>query len=148
MHTLCAFSQINAPVSNISKLAFFKCILKTECFKTFCQRSIRSIPYKLSGKTNILENRRRVTKKNVAILADSLPLSASRHNTMFLKNWQHLLYVYFSCVSGTNKSKQHHNKIKREGDFESANQITAKNHNIGERQAPYKRSNNNLANSC
>ena len=97
---------------------------------------------------NILENRRRVTKKNVAILADSLPLSASRHNTMFLKNWQHLLYVYFSCVSGTNKSKQHHNKIKREGDFESANQITAKNHNIGERQAPYKRSNNNLANSC
>ena len=34
---------------------------------------------------NILENRRRVTKKNVAILADSLPLSASRHNTMFLK---------------------------------------------------------------
>ena len=67
---------------------------------------------------------------------------------MFLKNWQHLLYVYFSCVSGTNKSKQHHNKIKREGDFESANQITAKNHNIGERQAPYKRSNNNLANSC
>ena len=98
--------------------------------------------------TNILENRRRVTKKNVAILADSLPLSASRHNTMFLKNWQHLLYVYFSCVSGTNKSKQHHNKIKREGDFESANQITAKNHNIGERQAPYKRSNNNLANSC
>ena len=48
---------------------------------------------------NILENRRRVTKKNVAILADSLPLSASRHNTMFLKNWQHLLYVYFSCVS-------------------------------------------------
>ena len=57
-------------------------------------------------------------------------------------------YVYFSCVSGTNKSKQHHNKIKREGDFESANQITAKNHNIGERQAPYKRSNNNLANSC
>ena len=51
VHTLCAFSQINAPVSNISKLAFFKCILKTECFKTFCQRSIRSIPYKLSGKT-------------------------------------------------------------------------------------------------
>ena len=47
-----------------------------------------------------------------------------------------------------NKSKQHHNKIKREGDFESANQITAKNHNIGERQAPYKRSNNNFANSC
>ena len=47
-----------------------------------------------------------------------------------------------------NKSKQHHNKIKREGDFESANQITAKNQNIGERQAPYKRSNNNLANSC
>ena len=41
--------------------------------------------------TNILENRRRVMKKNVAILADSLPLSASRHNTMFLKNWQHLL---------------------------------------------------------
>ena len=34
---------------------------------------------------NILENRRRVMKKNVAILADSLPLSASRHNTMFLK---------------------------------------------------------------
>ena len=97
---------------------------------------------------NILENRRRVTKKNVAILADSLPLSASRHNTMFLKNWQHLLYVYFSCVSGTNKSKQHHNKIKREGDFESANQITAKNHNIGEREAPYKRSNNDLTNSC
>ena len=100
------------------------------------------------GLANILENRRRVMKKNVAILADSLPLSTSRHNTMFLKNWQHLLYVYFSCVSGTNKSKQHHNKIKREGDFESANQITAKNHNIGERQAPYKRSNNNLANSC
>ena len=42
-------------------------------------------------KTNILENRRRVMKKNVAILADSLPLSTSRHNTMFLKNWQHLL---------------------------------------------------------
>ena len=40
---------------------------------------------------NILENRRRVMKKNVAILADSLPLSTSRHNTMFLKNWQHLL---------------------------------------------------------
>ena len=40
---------------------------------------------------NILEYRRRVMKKNVAILADSLPLSASRHNTMFLKNWQHLL---------------------------------------------------------
>ena len=40
-----------APVSNISKLAFFKCILKTERFKTFCQRSIRSMPYKLSGKT-------------------------------------------------------------------------------------------------
>ena len=80
---------------------------------------------------NILEKRRRVTKKNVAILADSLPLSASRHNTMFLKNWQHLLYVYFSCVSGTNKSKQHHNKIKTEGDFELANQIARKNHNIG-----------------
>ena len=47
-----------------------------------------------------------------------------------------------------NKSKQHHNKIKREGDFESANQITANNHNIGERQAPYKRSYDNLANSC
>ena len=41
--------------------------------------------------SNILENRRRVMKKNVAILADSLPLSTSRHNTMFLKNWQHLL---------------------------------------------------------
>ena len=93
-------------------------------------------------------DKRGAKPKNVAILADSLPLSTSRHNTMFLKNWQHLLYVYFSCVSGTNKSKQHHNKIKREGDFESANQITAKNHNIGERQAPYKRSNNNLANSC
>ena len=87
--------------------------------------------------------------QNVAILADSLPLSASRQNTMFLKKLAtSLLYVYFSCVSGTNKSKQHHNRIKREGDFESANQITAKNHNIGERQAPYKRSNNNLANSC
>ena len=93
-------------------------------------------------------DKRRAKKKKVAILADSLPLNASRHNTMFLKNWQHLLCVYFSCVSGTNKSKQHHNKIKREGDFESANQITAKNQNIGERQAPYKRSNNNLANSC
>jgi len=43
------------------------------------------------GESNILENRRRVMKKNVAILADSLPLSTSRHNTMFLKNWQHLL---------------------------------------------------------
>ena len=51
------------------------------------------------GEINILEKRRRVIKKNVAILADSLPLSASRHNTMFLKNWQHLLWVYFSCVS-------------------------------------------------
>ena len=28
-------------------------------------------------------------------------------------------------------------KSKGEGDFESANQITAKNYNIGERQAPY-----------
>ena len=42
----------------------------------------------------------------------------------------------------------HHNKIKTAGDFESANQITAKNHNIGEREAPYKRSNNDLTNSC
>ena len=38
VHTLCAFSQINAPVSNISKLAFLKSILKTERFKTYCQR--------------------------------------------------------------------------------------------------------------
>ena len=53
----------------------------------------------VSTHPNILESRRRVIKKNVAILADSLPLSASRHNTMFLKNWQHLLWVYFSCVS-------------------------------------------------
>ena len=51
------------------------------------------------GQPNILENRRRVMKKNVAILADSPPLSTSRHNTMFLKNWQHLLQVHFSCVS-------------------------------------------------
>ena len=33
------FPEINAPVSNISKLAFLKCIiLKTERFKTYCQR--------------------------------------------------------------------------------------------------------------
>ena len=44
-------------------------------------------------------DKRRVMTKNVAILADSLPLSASKHNTMFLKTWQHLLWVYFSCVS-------------------------------------------------
>ena len=30
---------------------FLKCILKTERFKTYGQRSIRSMPYKLSGKT-------------------------------------------------------------------------------------------------
>jgi len=36
-------------------------------------------------------DKRRAKKKKVAILADSLPLNASRHNTMFLKNWQHLL---------------------------------------------------------
>ena len=29
-----------------------------------------------------------------------------------------------------NKSKQHQNKIKREGEFESANQITEKNNNM------------------
>ena len=81
--------------------------------------------------------------KNVA---DSLPLSASGHNIIFQKNWQHHLGVNFSCVLGTNKSKQHHNKIKREGDFESANQIIEKI--IGERQALYKRSNNDLANFC
>ena len=85
--------------------------------------------------------------KNVAIHANSLPLSASVH-IIFKKNWQHHLGVNFSCVLGTNKSKQHHNKIKTAGDFESANQITAKNHNIGEREAPYKRSNNDLTNSC
>ena len=67
---------------------------------------------------NILENRRRAKKKNVTILADILPLSASRHNTMFLKNWQPLLCVYFSCVLDTKQKQADHNKIKREGDFE------------------------------
>ena len=55
VHTLCAFSQINAPVSNISKLAFLKCILKTERFKTYCQFGVcftnyqerRSFPWPL-----------------------------------------------------------------------------------------------------
>jgi len=64
--------------------------------------------------------------KNVAILADSLPLSASRHNIIFKKTGNitcgSILVVFWT----QNKSKQHHNKIKREGDFESANQITAK----------------------
>ena len=68
-----------------------------------CKR--RYIHYTVPIGYNILENRRRVMKKNVAILADSLPLSTSRHNTMFLKNWQHHLWVNFSCVLDT-KQKQ------------------------------------------
>ena len=86
--------------------------------------------------------------KSVAILVNSFPLSASRPQYNISKNWQHHLWINFSCDLGTNKSKQHHNKIKTAGDFESASQITAKNHNIGEREAPYKRSNNDLTNSC
>ena len=45
-------------------------------------------------------DKRGAKPKNVAILADSLPLNASRHNTMFLKNWQHLLCAEMDSLNG------------------------------------------------
>ena len=115
---LCALNVFDGGYLTKNYHANTHSVLQTVIVRAYVQLYIRPVIFLGGGTVNILENRRRVIKKNVAILADSLPLSASRHNTMFLKNWQHLLYVYFSCVSGTNKSKQHHNKIKREGDFE------------------------------
>ena len=63
-------------------------------------------------------DKRRVMTKNVAILADSLPLSASKHNTMFLKTGNtscvSILVVFQNQTNASNITT----KIKTEGDFE------------------------------
>ena len=107
--------KVSLRAKALSTLRF--CLLISSPHTPFFKRSLKYLQFPCQDVPNILENRRRVMKKNVAILADSLPLSTSRHNTMFLKNWQHLLYVYFSCVSEPKQCKQHHNQNQNRGRF-------------------------------
>ena len=63
-------------------------------------------------------DKRRVMTKNVAILADSLPLSASRHNTMFLKTGNTSCVSILVVFQNQTKASNITTKIKTEGDFE------------------------------